>query len=206
MGVPVRLPMCPPVLAIAATILMGMVAPFHVSALTCAREWSDDTLAGARGAVGGTAAGWADGLLIGTIVSIEHRRDDPGRTAAVTIDPEISFDGPFRERARFEIGGHGPLLRFTEGSRYFFVLHQSEDPAGWFLDPCGPTMEITHRGQLQELRAAAADEVIIAEPSLPSGAQIPWGPATLGLAALGLTAWLFRRRAASRPSSRPVRT
>ena len=60
----------------------------------------------------------------------KHRRDDPGRTAAVTVDPEISFDGPFRERTRFEVGGHGPLLGFTEGGRYFLVLHQSTDPAG----------------------------------------------------------------------------
>jgi hypothetical protein len=184
-----------PLLAIAATILAGVVAPFHVSALTCAREWGDDTLAGARGAVEGTAAGWADGLLIGTIVSVEHYRDDPGRAAAVTVDPEVSFDGPFRERARFEIGGHGPLINFTAGSRYLLVLHRSTDPAGWFLDPCGPTLEITHGGQLQELRAAAEDEVIIDQPSLPSAPQVPWVPAILGLVAVGLAAWLFRRRA-----------
>ena len=182
-------------LAITAMLLADVLAPFQVSALTCAREWGGDTLAGARGAVEGTAAGWADGLLLGTIVSIEHRRDDPGRTAAVTVDPEISFDGPFRERTRFEVGGHGPLLGFTEGGRYFLVLHQSTDPAGWFLDPCGPTMEITHGGQLEELRAAADGEIIIAQPSLPSGPQMPWGPATLGLAAVGVAAWLFRRGA-----------
>lgn len=176
-------------------LLVAVLAPFHVSALTCAREWAGDTLAGARGAVEGTAAGWADGLLLGTIVSIEHYRDDPGRTAAVTVDPEISFAGPLRERTRFKVGGHGPLIEFTEGGRYFLVLHQSTDPAGWSLDPCGPTMEITHGDHLEELQAAADGEIIIAQPSLPKGPQVPWGPATLGFAAVGLAAWLFRRGA-----------
>lgn len=181
--------------ALTAVLLVGVLAPLQVSALTCAREWAGDALAGAHGAVEGTAAGWADGLLLGTIVSVEHFPDDPGRIAAVIVDPEISFDGPFRERTRFQVGGHGPLIEFTEGSRYFLVLHQSTDAAGWFLDPCGPTMEITHGGQLEELRAAADGEIIIAQPSLPSGLQVPWGPAILGLAAAGLAAWLFGRRA-----------
>ena len=171
------------------------LAPLQVSALTCARDWAGDTLAGARGAVGGTAAGWADGLLLGTIASVEPVPDDPGRTAAITVDPEISFDGPLRARTRFQVSGHGPLIQFTAGTRYFLVLHQSTDPAGWFLDPCGPTLEITHTGQLDVLRAAADDEITITQPSLPSRGQVPWGPAIVGLAAAGLAAWLFRRGA-----------
>lgn len=184
------------ILAFATSLLQ--VTP--TLALTCAREWGGDTLAGARDAVAGRAAGWADGLLLGTIVSVEHRNDDPGRIAAVTVEPEVSFSGPFRTQARFEIGGHGPLSDFTAGSRWFLVLHHSEDPNGWFLDPCGPTMKVTSEGELQALRAATDGEVVIREPTLSAGLQPPPWPIFIGFVAIGVTAWIFRR-AERRPPS-----
>lgn len=91
-------------------------------------------------------------------------------------------------------------MNFAAGSRYFIVLHDSIDPdnAGWFVDPCGPTMGINSADQLAELRSLSNGEIVLSEPVILDGPNLVWvaGVAGIAAAAAGL---LFRRR-----SSRPA--
>ena len=134
----------------AAFALSVMAASLFVqptSALTCAREWGSDTLAGARQAVAQPER-W-DGLVAGTITAVE-RKDDYWRTRVLVVEPAVVFSGDLRDTVRVEIGGHGPEMGFAAGATYFLALTRSGDPdtTGWFVHPCGPNMEITAAGYL----------------------------------------------------------
>ena len=169
--------------------LAALLPVSPASALTCAREWGGDTLASAPDAVA-AARGW-DGLVLGTISAVE-RKDDHWEAPVLTVQPEVVFAGSFPDVLRLEIGGHGPDMAFATGGRYFLALEHSADPAGWFVHPCGPNMEITGNDQLAQLRASSSSEVVIVEPLIPSPPTALW---IAGLAAFVTLAgaWVARR-------------
>ena len=184
-------------IALALAAVATSIQP--ASALLCAREWGNDTLAGAQEAV--AHAGRWQGLMVGTIASVE-RKDDYWRTRVLVVDPGVVFSGEFRDTMRVEIGGNGPDMGFTEGAAYFLALTPSGDrtTTAWFVDPCAPNMEITSGDQLAQLRAIADSEVVISEP------VITGPPTALGVAiAAGLVAlaamWLLRRGRSPLPAA-----
>jgi hypothetical protein len=176
---------------IAAFVLALLVVPRDAMALSCANPWGEP-FAGARELVAGNAPWGFDGLLIGTVTTIERPSDGtPLRT--LVVKPEVVFAGPVRGVVRLQIGPHGPNMSFSEGSRYFLVLHAGVDPAGrdWIVDPCGPSMEITSSSQLQELRDLSAGEIVLAEPQIPPASNLP---AVLVASIAAMAGWWFATR------------
>lgn len=176
---------------IAASVLVLLVPLRSAEALICAKPWGDP-FTGAKELVAGTAPWEFDGLLIGTITTIEISTE-PRRTSALIVQPEIVFDGPIRGVVRLQIGAHGPEMNFSEGSRYFLVLHAGRDPAGpdWSVDPCGPSMEITNSSELHELRELGTAEIVLAEPHIPPASSLP---AVLVASLVAMAGWWFAAR------------
>jgi hypothetical protein len=168
-----------------ALVLALLVTPSGGLALSCATP-SSEPFAGARQLVAGTSPWEVDGLLIGTIASIETAGDGtPVRT--LVVEPEVVFTGPIRGVVRPLVGPFGPDMSFSPGGRYFLVLQAGKDPAGpdWTVDPCLPSMEITSSSQLQELRDLDADAVVIREPNIPPASL----PAVLIASIVALAGW-----------------
>ena len=141
--------------------------------------------------VAGTSPWQFDGLLIGTIASIETAGDsNPSRT--LVVEPEVVFAGPIRDVVRLLVGPFGPDMSFSQGGRYFLVLNTNTDPADaeWTVDPCLPSMEITSSSQLRELRDLDGDAVVIREPNI-SPASLP---AVLIASVVALAGWRFAAR------------
>jgi hypothetical protein len=176
---------------IAAVVLVPLVMPRDAMALSCANPWGEP-FAGARELVAGNGPWPFDGLLIGTITSIERPSDGtPVRT--LVVEPEIVFAGPIRGVVRLQIGPHGPNMNFSEGGRYFLVVDAGRDPAfpDWIVDPCGPSTEITSSAQLQELRELSTGEIVLVEPRIPPASSLP---AVLIASIVALAGWWFATR------------
>lgn len=178
-------------LALALAAAATSVQP--ASALTCANEWGGDTFAGAQQAVAHPAR-W-DGLMVGTIASVE-RRDDHWRTRVLVVDPGVVFSGEFRDTMRVEVGGNGPEMGFTEGAVYFLALTPGGDRSttAWFVHPCGPNMEITSGDQLAQLRAISDSEVVVSEPAITGPPTALWIVMAAGLVAIAAMRLLRRGR------------
>lgn len=177
--------------AFVLSVMAAVLAVAPTSALSCAREWGGDTFAGAQQAVAQPAR-W-DGLVVGTIAAVE-RKNDYWRTRVLIVEPGVVFAGDLRDTVRVEIGGHGPEMAFAEGAAYFLPVHRSVDPnnPGWFVDPCGPTMEMTSGDQLAQLRAISDSEIVISEPVITGTPAIVW--AIVAAAAIALVGvWIMRR-------------
>jgi len=173
-----------------ALVLALLVAPSGALALSCATRPSEP-FAGARQLVAGTSPWEVDGLLIGTIASIETAGDGtPVRT--LVVEPEVVFAGPIRDAVRTLVGPFGPDMSFSRGGHYFLVLQAGRDPGGpeWIVDPCLPSMEITSSSQLQELRYLDPDAVIVREPNIPPASV----PAVLIASIVALAGWRFAAR------------
>jgi hypothetical protein len=172
------------------SLLATMGAPSPTSALICAREWGDDTLAGARQAVTDPAR-W-EGLVVGTIVATE-RKDDYWRTPVLVVEPNVVFAGDLPDTLRAEIGGHGPDMTFAEGGTYFLALTRETATGAWFVHPCGPNMAITRPDQLAQLRAIGDREVLVSEPSIPEAGLPVVARVGAALVAALTAGWLLRR-------------
>lgn len=180
--------------ALAAVATSGLPA----SALSCAKEWGDDTFAGALQAVGHPQR--ADALMAGTIAAVE-REDDYWHTRVLVMEPRVLFSGDVRDTVRVAIGGHGPDTGFTEGATYFLALTRSVDAGTteWFVDPCAPNTELTSVDELTQLRAISDSEVVISEPVLSGAPNALWIALAAGLAASAWL-WLVRRGRSPIPS------
>jgi len=171
------------------SVMAAVLSTQPTSALTCANEWRGDTFGGAQQAVAQPAR-W-DGLLVGTIAAVE-RQDDYRRTRVLVVEPGVVFSGDVRDTVRVEIGANGPDMGFAEGAVYFFALTRDSATTGWFVDPCGPNMEMTSRDELAQLRAISDIEVVIAEPAITGTAALVW--VSIAIAAIALAGvWLMRR-------------
>ncbi len=155
-------------LSVIVAVVLALLLPSRdAMALSCAKPWGEP-FAGARELVAGTAPWAFDSLLIGTITRTERPSDGtPVRT--LVVEPEVVFAGPIRGVVRVYVGAHGPEMSFSQGSRYFLVLHAGRDPSvpDWLVDPCLPSMEITSSSQLHELRELSTSEIVLVEPRIP---------------------------------------
>ena len=179
---------------VSAGVLVSVaISQSPVSALSCARDWGADTFDGARGAVEGGYATWADALLVGTITAIEDT--GAGERRILTVQPEIVFRGAVRDTVRvsapndFEGG-------FTTRGRYFLVLYHPNEPESdaWFVHPCGPTMQLTSADQLAQLRAVGDDELVLSEPAITATGGPPVSGGLATIAVIAGAAWVWTRR------------